>query len=201
MSSDPDLLNRIKKLESVMEIILATIGNGSKKILIEEKQEVADVGDLGGKQTANQDGIIIRTSAIKICNSCGDVIEGKFVVCPVDKRIACPSCVCRFNQQNICKECLKNIRPLSKPTYKILLAILNNIDNQKKIHDLTKIPKDDLRDSMIFLKENGYIMRKGLSGYKISESGANILTAYKQVYNEEDITSLELEIRRHLGLQ
>lgn len=203
MTGEIELINRIKKLETMMELVLESVGtiDADKKILIEENQKVADVGKLGGKETANQNGIIIRTSAIKICNACGDLIEGKFVVCPVDKRIVCPTCICKSNQQNICKECLKKTRPLSKPSYKILLTIRNCIDNQKKIHDITKITKNDLKESMRFLGESGYIVRKGLTGYKISESGMDILSAYKQVYGaDEDILVLELEVKKYLGL-
>jgi hypothetical protein len=92
-------------------------------------------------------------------------------------------------------------RPLSKPSYKTLCSISYQIDSNKKIHDITKIPNSEINDSKRFLFESGYIIRKGLTGFKITERGVNILTAYRQIYgNDEDVKSMESEVKKRFGI-
>lgn len=207
MSSDQTdlakILAGIQKRLDVFETHLRLLEERfpSDKKLWEDNQKVADIGSLGGKEIIEENGIKKKTTMLRTCDCCGDVLENQFVVCTVDRRKVCPSCTVSLEGQKICRDCMRLTRPLSKPSYKILYLISSQIDNNKKVHDLTKIPNNEINDSKRFLFESGYILRKGLTGFKISERGANMLTAYRQIYgNDEDVKTLESEVKKQLGI-
>lgn len=162
---------------------------------------MADIGSLGGKEITEENGVKKKTTLLKACDCCGDILENQFVVCTIDKRKVCTSCTVSMEGQKICRDCMRLTRPLSKPSCKTLYLISFQIDNNKKIHEFAKIPNNEINDSKRFLFESGYILRKGLTGFKISERGVNILTAYKQIYgNDEDVKALESEVKKQLGI-
>jgi hypothetical protein len=207
MSSDQSdivkILAGIQRRLDVFEMQLQLLEERfpSDKKLWEDNQKVADIGSLGGKEITEENGIKKKTTMLRTCDCCGDVLENQFVVCTVDRRKVCPSCTVSLEGQKICRDCMRLTRPLSKPSYKILYLISSQIDNNKKIHDIAKIPSSEINDSKRFLFESGYILRKGLTGFKISERGANMLTAYRQIYgNDEDVKVLDSEVKKQLGI-
>ncbi|MEM3143162.1 MAG: hypothetical protein QXW91_00835 [Candidatus Nitrosotenuis sp.] len=198
-----EILSGIQKRLDVFEMQLRLLEERfpSDKKLWEDNQKVADIGSLGGKEITEENGIKKKTTMLRTCDCCGDVLENQFVVCTVDRRKVCPSCTVSLEGQKICRDCMRLTRPLSKPSYKILYLISSQIDNNKKVHDLAKVPNNEINDSKRFLFESGYILRKGLTGFKISERGANMLTAYRQIYgNDEDVKTLESEVKKQLGI-
>lgn len=187
-------------MEDRLDVIENKIGI-NRRLLMEERQQIAPTGNLGGKEIANENGTTVKTSIVGVCDSCGDKMGEQFVICHVDKKKICPGCAVVFDQRKICKECLKSNHPLSKQSYKVLVTIANKIDNRRTLHNLTKITKNDLVASIGFLREAAYIIRKGLTGYQITDSGMNIITAYRQVYGpEDDVVTLDRELRRHIGV-
>jgi len=173
----------------------------SDKKIWEDSQEVADIGNLGGKEITEENGFKKKTTLIRACDCCGDILENQFVICTIDKRKVCTSCTVSLEGQKVCRDCMRLTRPLSKPSYKALYLISFQIDNDRKIHDIVKIPNSEIKDSKRFLFESGYIIRKGLTGFKITERGMNILTAYRQIYgNDEDVKSLESEMKKRFGI-
>ena len=206
MSSELDLaeiLGGIQKRLDIFEAKLQFLEEKfpSDKKLWEDSQGVADVGSLGGKEITEENGVKKKTTLLKTCDCCGDVLENQFVVCTIDRRKVCTSCTVSLEGQKICRDCMRLTRPLSKPSYKTLYSISYQIDNNRKIHDITKIPNSEINDSKRFLFESGYIIRKGLTGFKITERGVNMLTAYRQIYgNDEDVKALESEVKKRFGI-
>lgn len=214
MSSDsPDLAKILAAIQSRMDSFQDQLdlfqrhlwqikeGIPDDKKLWEDREKPADVGSLGGKEITEEDGVKKKTAFLKTCDCCGDFLESKFVVCTIDRRKVCPSCTVSLEGQKVCRNCMRLTRPLSKPSYKVLYLISYQIDNNKKIHEMVKIPNKEINDSKIFLLESGYLLKKGLTGFKISERGVNILTAYRQIYgNDEDVKVLESEVKRQLGI-
>lgn len=194
-----DIQKRLDRFETQLRFFSDQFPSDKK--LWEDSQGVADIGSLGGKEITEENGVKKKTTLLKACDCCGDILENQFVVCTIDKRKVCTSCTVSIEGQKICRDCMRLTRPLSKPSYKALCLISFQIDNDKKIHDIVKIPNGEIKDSKRFLFESGYIIRKGLTGFKITERGVNILTAYRQVYgNDEDVKSMESEVKKQLGI-
>lgn len=207
MSSDqPDLvsiLTGIQKRLDVFEMQLQLLEERfpTDKKLWEDNQKVADIGSLGGKEITEENGVKKKVTSLRTCDCCGDVLENQFVVCTIDRRKVCPSCTVSLEGQKVCRDCMRLTRPLSKPSYKVLYLVSYQIDNNKKIHEIVKIPNKEISDSKIFLFESGYILKKGLTGCKISERGQNMLTAYRQIYgNDEDVKAMESEVKKQIGI-
>jgi len=206
MSSDVDLARilgdiqkRLDRFETQMRFFSDQLPSDKK--LWEDSQEVADIGSLGGKEITEENGVKKKTTLLKTCDCCGDVLENQFVVCTIDKRKVCTSCTVSLEGQKVCRDCMRLTRPLSKPSYKTLYSTSYQIDNNRKIHDITKIPNSEINDSKRFLFESGYIIRKGLTGFKITERGVNMLTAYRQIYgNDEDVKAMESEVKKRFGI-
>jgi hypothetical protein len=197
------ILARIQKRLDVLDMQLQLLEERfpSDKKLWEDSQKVADIGSLGGKEITEENGVKKKITTVRTCDCCGDILENQFVVCTVDRRKVCPSCTVSLEGQKICRDCMRLTRPLSKPSYKVLYLISYQIDNSRKIHDIAKIPNREINDSKIFLLESGYILRKGLTGCKISERGQNMLAAYRQIYgNDEDVKALESEVKKQIGI-
>lgn len=190
---------RLDRFETQLQFFAEQFSSDKK--LWEDNQGVADIGSLGGKEITEENGVKKKTTLLKACDCCGDILENQFVVCTIDKRKVCSSCTVSMEGQKICRDCMRLTRPLSKPSCKTLYLISSQIDSNKKIHEFAKIPNNEINDSKRFLFESGYILRKGLTGFKISERGVNILTAYKQIYgNDEDVKALESEVKKQLGI-
>lgn len=214
MSSDqPDLAKILAAIQSRMDSFQDQLdllqrhlwqikeGMPDDKKLWEDRQRVADIGSLGGKEITEEDGVKKKTTLLKTCDCCGDTLEDKFVVCTLDRRKVCPSCTVSLEGMKMCRDCMRLTRPLSKPSYKVLYLIRYQIDANKKIHEITKIPNREIVEAKIILFESGYILRKGLTGSKISERGSNMLAAYRQIYgNDEDVKALESEVKKLLGI-
>lgn len=168
---------------------------------MEERSQIAPKGNLGGKEIANENGATVKTSVVGVCDACGDKLGEHFVICMIDRKKMCPGCAVVFDQQKICKDCLKSNNPLSKQTYKVLVTIANHIDNAGTTHKLTKVPKNELGRCIGFLRESGHIIRKGLAGWQITDAGMNMITSYRQVYGpEDDVITLDKELRKHIGV-
>lgn len=123
------------------------------------------------------------------------------MICMIDRKKMCPDCAISFNQQKICAGCLQTRHPISKQGYKILVVVANRIDRTGEIHEITKIPKKNIDSSMHLLRNSGYIARKGLTGHKVTDSGMNMIAAYRQVYGSDgDISTLDREMRKYIGV-
>lgn len=90
------------------------------------------------------------------------------------------------------------ILPLSRNGYKVLMCVRARIDDAAEIHDITKIPKDDVKASLSFLIERKLISSSGLFAFlsrEITADGMQALSVYKNVYgNDEDAKKVEEEL-------
>jgi hypothetical protein len=123
MSSDIDLariLGDIQKRLDRFETQLRFFANqfSSDKKLWEDSHGVADIGSLGGKEITEENGVKKKTTLLKVCDCCGDILENQFVVCTIDKRKVCTSCTVSLEGQKVCRDCMRLTRPLSKPCSK-----------------------------------------------------------------------------------
>jgi hypothetical protein len=78
------------------------------------------------------------------------------------------------------------------------MCVEAGIDDAAEIHEITKIPKDDVKASLSFLIERKLLSTSGLFAFlnrEITADGMQALSVYKNVYgNEEDAKEVEEEL-------
>lgn len=172
------------------------------KNIIEERQNVADIGQLGGKSTSKDNGTLVKNTLYAVCDCCWHPLDGPPAICPLDRKKVHPKCLMRVEQQYMCKDCLMRIRPLSKSSYKLLLLMLYQLKDRRLIQEFTRMLREDIKISFGSLLESGYAVRRGSSDvFDITDKGVNMLVAYKAIYGiEEDVIALETELRACIGV-
>jgi len=169
------------------------------KVVLDERKVIAAKGELEGKTYfSTGDGGIVKELRVPVCDACGKA-SSEFNACTGCGKKLCPQCSITFQATMYCVDCLNGIIPLSKQEFKLLSAMAADL-GQDAIHDLIKMPKDDLKTCEANLVERQMIEKKGFLFFqecKVLDRGIEALAAYRQVYGrEEDITNLEEKLRR-----
>ena len=170
------------------------------KILDEERIEIAEECKFESTQTIERDSSSIEIKKIPVCDYCGKKLGDDFSICKIQrcKRKLCSKCSIQdFRNQTICPFDLRTIHPWSRPTFKIALLVANCIDNEGVIHKITRIPKKEVKEKLIFLQEYGYVDRHNFWGYCISEIGLEAIHAWSQLFGgTSDMIQLDEEVKQ-----
>jgi len=172
-----------------------------RKILIEERNEVAPSKDLPTTITEKINGVITKRKLLGFCDISGDLLGDTYIICQNDGKKVCPTCAVVHNNRKICVECFKKERPLSKREYKILFVLSNEIRNARMICTLTKVPRPDYERTIRSLVASRYIERRFFSQPQINDVGMEILSLYGFYSTDGDIQALRKEMERLDGLQ
>jgi hypothetical protein len=144
------------------------------------------------------DGRLQRTVLVATCEGCGLYPLDSFVMCVSCHKRLCSNCSTKMNGIPYCRQHLAEVLPLSRNGYKALMCIEAGIDDAAEIHEITKIPKDDLKGSLAFLSETKLVSTSGLFVFlerKITADGLHALSVYKNVYGkDEDIAEIERQL-------
>jgi len=189
-----EIENRLSQLETEQQT----------QAILEEHRIVEGQGLLGGKTLLSSPrGGIQRLTHVMVCDACGLKMseETDLTICHSCRRKLCESCIIRHENKSFCYECLKVMIPLTKKAYKILVCISKEITSIRTISELTHISKEEVRDSITYLLDQGLIEDKGIffPNRKIVEAGIVTISAYRQAYNKDgDVTQFETELEEHL---
>jgi hypothetical protein len=212
--SDNKRLNRvIQNLEQTLtqfDTRLSTIENrlsqleSGRNVILNEQRVIERAGRLGGKTfLTSPTGGIEREIRIPICDVCGSRINEAFIICQGCGRKLCINCAIAYQNTNLCVACLRNLIPLTKQTFKVLVCIANGIDSADAIAKITHIPKDDVRKCRNLLTVLGLVLKKGVSIFSkicISDNGLDAICAYRQVFGKnDDIIQFDIELRSYLA--
>lgn len=172
---------------------------GGDRPVIEEHTIAERRGMLGGRiLETTAEGKLQRTVLVATCEGCGLYPLDSFVMCVSCHRRLCSDCSVKMNGIPYCRPHLMEILPLSRNGYKVLMCVEAGIDDAAEIHEITKIPKDDVKASLSFLIERKLISTSGLFAFlrrEITADGMQALSVYKNVYgNEEDAKQVEEEL-------
>ena len=168
------------------------------KILLRKTLEVAPDRSLGWSEIAKEGGVNVHRTILGFCDACGDKLEEKIVVCRLDGKKVCPGCAIKLDERKICPDCLRAKRPLSKHEYEVLLCYAKGL-SRREIHAFTKIPVKEIKRAEVFLCDSEYVAKRLLKGFKISATGLDLLLAYGQVYKDEQIVNMKMEIENFIG--
>jgi hypothetical protein len=168
--------------------------------LIEEHTIAERRGMLGGRSLeTTAEGKLQRTIFAANCEECGLFPLQRFVTCVCQKRL-CLNCAVKMNGITYCREHLMDVLPLSRNGYKALVCIQAGVDDVSGIHDVTRIPTDDVKASLAFLLERKLISKSGLFTFlqrKITAEGLHALSVYRNVYGkEEDVRAVEQQLNQ-----
>jgi len=172
------------------------------QILMDEQQDPAEIGQLGGKTlSTSTTGTVRRNVRIPFCDVCGKrVEEDDLTLCySCGRKVCSEKCLVKFDAF-LCVECLKEKLPLSKKDFKILVGVTNDLVKVSEIEKVTKVPKDDVGVAVSNLIDLGLITKKGISiasKLEVTDEGLEALSAYRSVYGtDEDVVRLLNELEK-----
>ena len=130
------------------------------------------------------------------CDVCGiKVEEDHVIICQNQQHKTCSDCYVRFEQQNICVNCLKKKIHLSKQQFKILISIFSGISWIHGLHSVTHMPKHTIRKIITELIHEGFIQKRWYLWLEITDTGMEILVAYRTVYpRDRDVENVNWEL-------
>jgi len=187
-----DLEERLRHLES-------------EKVILDEKKVISEPKEIGGKVCFSlSNGGVKKRLYIPVCDLCGAKLdEENFFICRGCGKKLCQNCAFNYNNAYFCSNCLQNVLPLTKQDYKVLVSIANGIDNFRKISEITKLRKEDVRNSIKTLIDSGMVEKEGISIFSklcITDKGFEAIGIYRKVYGkDDDIIQFGNELRRFLN--
>ncbi|QLH11230.1 hypothetical protein [Nitrosarchaeum sp. AC2] len=168
------------------------------RILMGERWFVAPKKELGGTEMFQTEGGNFNNRYQVFCDVCGIKVDpDKITICQEQQHKTCSECFVRFEQKNICVDCLKEKVPLSKQQFKILVSVFSGICWTHGLHSVTHMPKFAIERTISELAELGYVQKKRILWMEITDVGLDVLTAYRTVYpRDRDVANLNWELRR-----
>ena len=190
--------NRLNTLENRLNQL-----DPNRNVILNERRVVERPGQLGGRTfTTSSTGTVQREIRICTCDICGHRIDEDFIICSCGKKI-CNSCAITYQNRNLCIDCLRNLIPLTKQAYKVLVAMANGVTDSNAISRITRIVKDDIVNLRNQLFALDLIIKRGISIFSelsITDKGLEAIGAYRQVFGgDPDIVQFDTELRRHLS--
>lgn len=202
MTADEEILRKLESIESRLSKL--ETGTSDKKIISEERTEIAEEGRLESKELSKENSGVVKTTRISVCDSCGHNLQrdDDFFICKTCGKKLDEDCAIDFRNQTICPDDLRGVYPLSRPGFKVLLIVANNISDEGNVHRISGIPKKDVKEIIQFLLGSGYVESSLIYGRKTSERGREALSAYAQLWGGRgDMQQLDEEIKRFVSEQ
>jgi len=185
---------------SDIEERLGRIENSQDSKLIENSRTVPEEqGELGGQSLSRSaGGGIERVARIPVCDVCGTRLDENFTICGCGKKV-CEKHAIQSGPRSLCVECLIDAVPLTKRSYKVLVAIANGVQDKKTIAKLARISKEDVKVALTELAALGFIAKTGwfiFAKNEAADSGIHAIGMFRNVYGgDEDVVLFDLELR------
>ncbi|MFY9300178.1 MAG: hypothetical protein WAO91_03180 [Candidatus Nitrosotenuis sp.] len=193
MSFD-EILRRLDEMDARLSRIESV--RPSRNVMTEERTEISEEGEFDSTETATVNNATVTTKRIPVCDQCGNKLENSFAVCKEDGKKLCKNCSISFRNRTICPQHLREVYPLSRPAYKVLILVANSIDDANNIHKISHIPKKEVMDILDILVEGGYVEKHAFFRRRITEMGLEAISGYSQIYgNSADMRQLDEEVK------
>ncbi|MDE1764937.1 MAG: hypothetical protein KGI27_01550 [Thaumarchaeota archaeon] len=191
--TESDVLRKLGEIENRLSNL--ENGKSEKKIVKEDRTEIAEEGKLESSEMSKENGMV-KVKRVPVCDHCGHQLSA-FSICKRCSKKLDEKCSIEFRKQVICPDCLRGIYPLSRQGFKIMLIVANSITNQGDITRISGIPKNDVKEIVQFLIGSGYLESHMIRGHRLSERGREALFAYSQLWGGTgDMQHLDGEIKR-----
>jgi len=189
---------RISELENRID------RSNAQSKLLDEKLVVEKEKLLGGRSiSTSPSGSIERVRRLPVCDICGHSLkpDEEFTICLSCGKKLDSKCSISYENRIFCFECLRAKVPLTKRSYKVLLAVANEITSIASISDMSRMEKKDVRASIAELLDLNLMVKKGISIFStlhMTDKGLEALAAYRQVYTDEDVLQFETDVQKNL---
>lgn len=167
-----------------------------RKTLLGERNIVAPKKELGGTEVFQTELGQFSEHYKVFCDVCGvKVDEDSVIICQNEQHKTCSDCSVRYEQTNICVDCLKEKVKLSKQQFKILVSVFSGMSWKRGIHSVTHMPKTVIKKTVSSLIQSGYIQKRRVFWLEITDTGMEVLIAYRTVYpKDRDVENLNWEL-------
>ena len=203
------VLTRLDNRLAQVESRLSQLENKDERpqAIFSEKRVVETAGLLGGREllTSPVDNRIIRVTRQPVCDNCGKALridEEEFSICHSCGKKLCQQCGIRYTNTHYCVNCLSRLLPLNKGSYKVLVAVANEVIHASIISKLTKIPRKNVDSCLTELLNTSLTVKKGLAIFSkvlVTDQGLEAIAAFREVYgSDDDIAQFDLELRGYL---
>jgi hypothetical protein len=166
-------------------------------VVLDERKVPERIGELGGKTlTKSGDGIqkLIRQP---FCDICRVQLKEELALCECGRKV-CLNCAITYEQAIYCPICIEEMLPISKKTYKVLLAIRDEITSIGNIKKLSKMRKDEIKTAIAELLQHGLVVKDGFfKRLRVTDDGLVALDLCSKIYDKEvDVAYLQSEIAK-----
>lgn len=170
--------------------------NQNSSLIMEERKIPDFQGSLGGRSfSTNRSGGIEKVIRIPVCDVCGEALAERFSICKNCGKKLCSNCAIHFSGQKVCLDCLKQQLPLSKRSFKVLLALANGMESLREISQIVQVKREDVEECLEELQSLELIGEKGLSIFSriyVTDKGLEAISAYTKVFEgEADVRMLK----------
>lgn len=186
-----------KKLEGIEDRLQNLESN--KNVIEEERTEIASEGELESEETSLNNDTVVTIRRVAICDYCTKK-KDIFAICKKCKKKLCDKCAVDLRNQVLCPDDLRTILPLSRPAFKVLLLVANDIQGEADMHTLSGIPRKDIKEILTYLKSAGYVESSVIFNRKSpSDMGREAITAYGQIFGGMgEMAQLDRMIERYV---
>jgi hypothetical protein len=158
--------------------------------ILEEHSFIEPKGMIGGKRIeSNSDGKLRKTIFVVACDACGYYPLNEFLMCKSCRGKLCDDCFTKLDGRPYCRSCLMELLPITSSAYKILSCVESEVSSVYEIADMTRIPKDEIRNSLAHMAAIKLLKTKGILAFterKVTAEGLRALAAYSKFYEKDD---------------
>jgi len=181
---------RLQRLESI---------SPNNEIITEERTELAEEGELDSERVSRVNDSVVTTKRITMCDYCFGKIDDLSMCKKCGKKL-CNNCSIDFRNEIICLQDLREIHPISRQVFKVILMIGNGITGEHDMNKVSGIPRDDMKGIIDFLKESGYVTTSFLGGKRLTDLGTEAFYAHSQVLGgKDDMKDLDGRIEEYVS--
>jgi len=199
ISSIKEILEALVKEIEELKIRVSRLENREGNVILEEIHS-PEVEKLIGRKIllTGPSGQVRKVITHPTCDICGRYLAEDFIICQACKRKICDLCAVKYNGKTYCQNCLRDMIPLKKKDFKLLMLLANKIGRISEITEYSGMRKEDVLNSLRKLKAYKLVIKRGLSilsEIMLSENGLSVFASYSKIYgNEKDVIELAKKI-------
>jgi hypothetical protein len=185
-----DMELRLQRLESIQS---------DGQVMSEDRTEIAKEGELESETMTKVNESMVTTKRIAMCDYCFGKID-QLSICKKCGKKLCENCSIDFRNENICLQDLREIHPISRQSFKIILMIANGITGEHDMSRVSGVPTDELKGIIDVLRDSGYLATSFFGGKRLTDTGMEAFYAHSQVLGgKDDMKDLDIRIEEYVS--
>lgn len=133
-----------------------------------------------------------------ICEICGKENLESHKKCDKHQFLLCNKCTIIVDKKILCPEEIREMIPISRDQFKILLVIINEIKNKKDIENITKISSEKISKLIQILLDNEFLI-DDKNNLVVSHNGELAIRLYSQFFGDEkEMDELDEEVIKYV---